>query len=99
MKDEIVPHIAKILDLVTMWQTLKNLFEQWSGPKRLHLKINLTNLQLEERKSVINFQKWLKDIINHLANIREVVPEKYMVEQILNSLSESMESLSNILLY
>lgn len=28
VKDEIMPHIARILDPITMWQTLKNLFEQ-----------------------------------------------------------------------
>ncbi len=44
VKDEIVPHIVKILNLATMWQTLKNLFEQRSGTMRLHLKIKLTNL-------------------------------------------------------
>jgi hypothetical protein len=44
VKDEIVPHIVKILNLATMWQTLKNLFEQRSGTMHLHLKIKLTNL-------------------------------------------------------
>jgi hypothetical protein len=47
-----------------MWQTLKNLFKQRNGTKRLHFKIKLTNLQLEEGKSMIDFLKQLKDIIN-----------------------------------
>jgi hypothetical protein len=48
---------------------------------------------------MIYFLKKLKDIINKLANIEEVILEKDLVEQILNFLLESMESLSNILLY
>jgi hypothetical protein len=44
MKDEIVPHIVRILDPTIMWQTLKNLFEQRSGAMCLHLRIKLTNL-------------------------------------------------------
>jgi hypothetical protein len=43
--------------------------------------------------------KQLKNIINQSVNIGEVVCEKDLVEQILNYLLESMESLSNILLY
>jgi hypothetical protein len=48
---------------------------------------------------MIYFLKQLKDIINKLANTGEVILEKDLVEQILNFLPESMESLSNILLY
>ncbi len=44
VKDEIMPHIARILDRATMWQTLKNLFEQRNGAKPLHLMTKLTNL-------------------------------------------------------
>jgi len=43
--------------------------------------------------------KQLKNIINQSVNIGEVVCEKDLVEQILKYLLESMESLSNILLY
>ncbi len=48
---------------------------------------------------MIEFLKQLKDIINRLVNIGEAVLEKDLMEQILNSLPKSMESLSNILLY
>jgi hypothetical protein len=48
MKYWIVPHIAKILDPTTMWQTLKNLFEQQNGTMHLHFKIKLTNFRLKE---------------------------------------------------
>ncbi len=52
-----MPHIGRILDSTTMWQTLKNLFEQQNGTKRLHFKTKFTNLQLEEGKSVIDFSE------------------------------------------
>jgi hypothetical protein len=99
MKDEIMPYIARILDPTTMWQTLKNSIKQQSGARCLHLKTKLTNFLLKERKFVINFMKQLKNSINQLVNIGEMVPKKDIVEQILNSLPKNMESLSNILLY
>ncbi len=33
MKDEIISHIVGITNPTIMWQTLKNLFEQWNGEK------------------------------------------------------------------
>jgi hypothetical protein len=44
MRDEIILHVAKIIILATMWQTLKNMFKQQSGAICLHLNIELTNL-------------------------------------------------------
>jgi hypothetical protein len=44
MRDEIILHVVKITILATMWQTLKFLFEQQSGARRLHLNIEPTNL-------------------------------------------------------
>ncbi len=54
VKNEIVPHIVGILDLATMWQTLKNLFEQRSGARCLHFRTKLTHFLLKERKFVTN---------------------------------------------
>jgi hypothetical protein len=41
----------------------------------------------------------MREIINQLANIGETNVEEKLVEQILNSLPKSMESLSTILIY
>jgi hypothetical protein len=64
VRDEIIPHIAGITDPAIVWQTLKNLFEQWSGARWLHLKTKLTNLRLEEGGSMTKFLTQMKEIIN-----------------------------------
>lgn len=45
------------------------------------------------------FLTQMKEIINQLANIKETIVEKDLIEQILNSLLDKMESLSIALIY
>ncbi len=45
------------------------------------------------------FLTQMKEIINQLPNIGETIAKKDLVERILNSLPENMESLSTALIY
>lgn len=99
VRDNVIPYIANITEPDVCWATLKNLYANSTNSRKLMLRRRLTNLKLEEGSSMTQFLQHLKELINELACVGEIISDNQIVEHVLMALPESYEGLVNTLMY
>ena len=75
IKDDPIPYFCEAKGAATTWGILKGLFESSNNGRRMLLKSKLMNLRFEEVMTVTGLMKPLKDLLNQLASIGEVIRE------------------------
>jgi hypothetical protein len=99
VSDAVIPHIKNVNSPTLCWNILCCLYENDSTARKLVLRNQLNNLRLEEYGSVSEYVMQVQTILNQLANIGILIPNSELMTNILAHLSESYESLSNVLIY
>lgn len=99
VKDNVIPYISHITEPDVCWKVLQDLYSNKTNSRKLLLKRKLTNLKMEEGTIVSQFLQQLKELVNELACVGEILNDAELVERTLMALPESFEGLVNNIMY
>ena len=86
IRDQLVPHIAKLKTTKEMFNTLKRLFENSSTSRALALRQQLQNAKMARGDSVTSFFMKISDLRDQLGTMGEIIADRELVMITLNGL-------------